>query len=61
VFLRVALIAALDWFTAWLPKDNVAGVNGVWAKAHEPDTRKKSTRTVPPKNNFAPYFAGLKL
>jgi hypothetical protein len=61
VFLRVALIAALGWFTAWLPKDNVAGANGVWANADETRTRKESKRAVPPQNRMVPHFAGLKL
>jgi hypothetical protein len=61
VFLSVALIAALGWFTAWLPKDSVRGANGVWASADEPGTRRKSRRAVPPKNRFVPCFAGLEL
>jgi hypothetical protein len=61
VFFRVALIAALDWFTTWLPKDSVEGVNLTWANADEPGTRRDSTRTVAAKNCLVPYFAGLEL
>jgi hypothetical protein len=61
VFLRVALIAALDWFTTWLPKDNAGGVNRVWANADAPRTRRESKGTVPPKKHLGPYFAGLEL
>jgi len=60
VFLRVALIGALDWFTSWVPKENVEAVNLIWPKADEPGTRRKSKRAVPPKNR-SPYFAGLEL
>jgi hypothetical protein len=65
-FLRVALIAALDWFTTWLPKDNAGGVKGVWANAVEPGTTRESKRTeskntVPPKKRSVPDFGGLKL
>jgi len=59
VFLSVALIAALDWFTTWLPKESAEGVNVVWASADEPGMRRKSKMAVPPKNRFVPYFAGL--
>jgi hypothetical protein len=66
VFLSVVLIAALGWFTTWLPNDNVEGANGVWAKADEPGTSRESKRTdskkaFPPTNRFIPYIAGLKL
>jgi hypothetical protein len=61
VFLRVALIAALDWFTTWLPKDSVEGVNGVWANADEPGTRRETKRAVLPKKRSIPCFAGLEL
>jgi hypothetical protein len=61
VFLKVALIGALAWFMTWLPNDNVEGVNGVWASADGPMTRRESKRAVPPKNRFVPYFAGLEL
>jgi hypothetical protein len=61
VFLRVALSAALDWSTTWLPKDNVEGVSEVCANADEPRARRESKRKVPPRNSFVPYFAGLEL
>jgi len=61
VFFRVALFAALDWFTTWLPKDNFEGVSEVCANAGEPRTRRESKRTVPPMNSFVPYLAGLEL
>jgi hypothetical protein len=61
VFLRVALIAALDWFMTWLPKDSVEGVNLTWANADAPGMRRKNKRAVPPKNRLVAYFAGLEL
>jgi len=33
----------------------------VCANADEPETRRESKRTVPPKNRLVPYFAGLEL
>jgi hypothetical protein len=47
--------------TTWLPDDDVAAVNVVWARAHEPGMSRKSRRTVPPKNRLVPYFACPKL
>jgi len=54
VFLRVALIAALDWFRAWLPKDKVEGVSRVWANADDPRRRRESERTVSPSKRLVP-------
>jgi hypothetical protein len=57
-FVSQACFAALDSFTTWLPKDTVAGVNVVCANPAPLATKRKSKRTVPPQNNFVPYFAG---
>jgi hypothetical protein len=57
VFLRVALIAALDWFTTWAPKDNVEGVNLTWANANEQGMKRRSKRAAPPKKRYVPCFA----
>jgi hypothetical protein len=61
LFFNVAVFATLATPTARLPKDSVAGVNVLWADADEPRTRRERRRTVPPKNSFVPYFAGLEL
>jgi len=61
VFLSVALRAALDWLTAWLPKESVEGVSLTWANADEERTRRESKRAVPPKSRLVRYFAGLEL
>jgi hypothetical protein len=61
VFFSVALIAALDWFRTWLPKDSVEGVSGVWANAGEPATKRETNRKVPPKNSILTHFVGLEL
>jgi hypothetical protein len=61
VFFKAALIAVLDWFTTWLPKDSAEGVNLTCANADEVKTRRKSKRTVPPKKRLVPYFAVLEL
>jgi hypothetical protein len=51
------LLAALSLKVSGRPR--APGV--VWANAGEPGTRRQSKRTVPPRNRFVPYFAGLKL
>jgi hypothetical protein len=61
VFSRVAPIAALDWFTTWLPNDNVEGVKGGWANADGSRARRKSKKAAPPKKHFVPYFTDLEL
>jgi hypothetical protein len=61
VFLSVVVFAALDWSNTSLPNDNVAGVKVTCANADQPGTRRKSKRTVQPKNRFVPCFADLEL
>jgi hypothetical protein len=60
VFVSVAVFAALDVSSGWWPKANVAGVSVVCANANPPGTRRKSKRTVQPKNRAVPYFAVVK-